>query len=83
MKIHVFINLLQVSPVKYVQEGTLPIISIILKDKTGSAKACLFGQNPELNFESRNMVEDPKLYCNVTQLTSTATTKCQVSNFNY
>ncbi|KAJ8300230.1 hypothetical protein KUTeg_005733 [Tegillarca granosa] len=74
-------KIVKVSPIKHVQEGTLPVKSLILKDKTATAKVCLFGKNAELNFEMGNMVEVsavyPKVYCNVTQLTSTALTKCQ------
>ncbi|CAC5406345.1 unnamed protein product [Mytilus coruscus] len=74
-------NIVKVSPIKHVQEGTLPVKSIILKDKTATAKICLFGKNAELDYQKWNMVEVsavyPKAYYNVTQLTSTSTTKCQ------
>lgn len=81
------IILLQVSPIKHGQNGTLPIKSLILKDKTATAKICLFGKNAKLDYRPGNMLEVsgvyPKEYRNVTQLASTKTTKCQVCNFNF
>ncbi|XP_033731737.1 uncharacterized protein LOC117342277 [Pecten maximus] len=74
-------KVVQVSPLKYRQGGSLPVRALILKDSQTTAKVCLFGGNAEMQFEEGNMVNVsavyPKKYLNRDQLTTSPISTCQ------
>lgn len=70
------------SPVKYTREH-LAVRLLNIKDPSGTAKVCLFGDNAEMNFEVNDGVEISglyrKTYMGKQQLTSSRVTTCRVS----
>ncbi|XP_062586787.1 uncharacterized protein LOC134248381 isoform X3 [Saccostrea cucullata] len=70
----------QASPVKYRREN-LAVRLLNIKDPSGTAKVCLFGDNAEMNFEVDDGVEISglyrKTYMGKQQLTSSRATTCR------
>lgn len=70
------------SPVKYRREH-LAVRLLNVKDPSGTAKVCLFGDNAEMNFEVNDGVEISglyrKTYMGKQQLASSRVTTCRVS----
>ncbi|XP_062620761.1 uncharacterized protein LOC134282379 [Saccostrea cucullata] len=75
-------KVVMVSPLRYRQEGTLAVRSLILKDQKTTAKVCLFANNAELHFNHGDVVKVSavykKQYNQRTQLTSSPGTVCEM-----
>lgn len=73
-------KVVQASPVKYRREH-LAVRLLNIKDPSGTAKVCLFGDNAEMNFEVNDGVEISglyrKTYMGKQQLTSSRVTTCR------
>lgn len=87
IKSTLIITFFKVSPLRYRQEGTLAVKSLILKDQKTTAKVCLFADNAELPFNAGDVVKVSavykKQYNQRAQLTSSPASVCEVYNCYY
>ncbi len=72
----------QVSPLKYVMDGTTPLRVLGLKDETRTIKCALFQDNAEISYTSGNVVKIQGVYSkqfhNQPQLTSSSKSPVKV-----
>ncbi|XP_061170865.1 uncharacterized protein LOC133180335 [Saccostrea echinata] len=74
-------KIFKVSPLKYRQEGSLAVKSIMIKDSTSVAKVCLFNKNVLSPFNVGDTVKVtnvyPKVFQTRKQLTTCPTSSCE------